>query len=71
MIPLLALLLVTAIWGVTFVQVKDAVQNEGTPGSPVGPLLHAILRPAPSSAPAGQSPAPPRNTASASNEEGT
>jgi hypothetical protein len=68
--PLLALLLVTAIWGVTFVQVKDAVQNGGTPGSPVGPLLHSILRPVPSSAPAGQSPAPPSDTTSASNEEG-
>jgi hypothetical protein len=70
-IPLLALLLVTAIWGVTFVQVKDAVQNGGTPGSPVGPLLHDILRPAPLSAPAGQSPAPPRNAALMSNEAGT
>ncbi len=69
MIPLLALLLVTAIWGVTFVQVKDAVQNGGTPGSPVGPLLHDILRPAPLSAPAGQSPAPPKSAVPASNEE--
>ncbi len=69
MIPLFALLLVTAIWGVTFVQVKDAVQNGGTPGSPVSPFLHDTLRPAPSWAPAGQSPAPPRNAASASNEE--
>ena len=68
--PLLALLLVTAIWGVTFVQVEDAVQNGGTPGSPVGPLLHDILRPTSFSAPAGQSPAPPRNEASASNEQG-
>ncbi len=69
MIQLLALLLVTAIWGVTFVQVKDAVQNGGTPGSPVGPLLHDTLSPACSWAPAGQSPAPPRSPASASNEE--
>jgi hypothetical protein len=67
--PLLALLLVTAIWGVTFVQVKDAVQNGGTPGSPVGPLLYSILRPGPSSAPAGQSPASPSDNTSAFNEE--
>ena len=67
--PLLALLIVTAIWGVTFVQVKDAVKNGGTTGSPVGPFLYSILRPVPSSAPAGQSPAPPSDTTSASNEE--
>jgi hypothetical protein len=67
---LFALILVTAIWGVTFVQVKDAAQNGGTPGSPVGPLLHSTLRPFPLSAPAGPSPAPPRDAASVPNEEG-
>ena len=38
--PILALILVTAVWGVTFVQVEDALKHGGTRGSPVGPLLH-------------------------------
>ncbi len=37
---ILALILVTAVWGVTFVQVEDALKHGGTRGSPVGPLLH-------------------------------
>jgi len=58
-IALLALILVTAVWGVTFVQVKDALGNGGTQGSPVGPLFHADAPKAAASAPAGRSPAPP------------
>jgi hypothetical protein len=49
---LLALILVTAIWGVTFVQIKDALElyplfafsPGGTHGSPMGLLLLSSRR---------------------------
>ncbi|HVN59694.1 MAG TPA: hypothetical protein VMT59_00425 [Gaiellaceae bacterium] len=66
--PFLSLVLVTAIWGVTFVQVKDAVaiyplKRGGTHGSPTSPLLHGSLVQTAAWAPAGPSPAPPTRNA--------
>ncbi len=47
---LVALIVPTAIWG---------VENGGTLGSPLGPLLYSSRVPAKTSAPAGRSAAPP------------
>jgi hypothetical protein len=44
------------------------LQNGGTHGSPVGPLLYAPQRPAAAWAALGQSPAPPAIAASSSTE---
>jgi dihydroorotate dehydrogenase electron transfer subunit len=43
------------------------LQNGGTQGSPVSPLLHTSHEPASTRAPDGQSPAPPRNGSTRSN----
>jgi hypothetical protein len=60
--PLFALVVVTAIWGITFIQVKDAALNGGTQGSPVDPLLLTPCVPTSTWAPVGQSPAPPTDS---------